>query len=212
VTILSTFSADVKAHVLGLFLAVLLIGGSVYGVESLIAKHDAATEQRYELLLQKQEATTKADEASFQQTLTTLNAQNAQLTASIAQRDAALATILKQDANLNVQQAAAKLGGTATPDNTVDLPLDTSRNIAAELDTLTTVKANLASETTVATNLQTELTAQTKVVTDLNAQLVDQTNSCNATIKTLKAQARKSKLKWFGIGFVAGYVAGHFPL
>lgn len=206
----TTISNDIKSHLLAIIVVVLLIGGSIYAVDGLVAKHDAATSAKYELLLSQAQAQTKVDEASFQQTLAQLSAQNASLSQSIAQRDAALATLLKQDAQLNSQQAGTKLGGTVLPSGDIDLPLNTARTVAAELDELPVVTKNLADETQVAMNLQTELTSQTKVVADLNGQLVAQTNSCNATIKSLKAKQRKRDIKIFIAGVVTGIVGGHW--
>ena len=209
-TILSTISTEVKSHLFAAIVIVALIAGSVYVVDSLIARHDAKTESKYELLLTQAQTKSTADQQAFQNVLTQLSAQNAALSTQIASRDVALATILKQDAQLNASQVAAKLGGTANSDNNIVLPLDTSRNIAASLDILPPLQANLANETTIATNLQTELTAQTTVVTDLKAQLVASDNSCKAQIKTLKAKQRKTNLKFLAVGIGIGIGFGHW--
>lgn len=206
-TILSTVSTEIKSHLLAIVVVVGLLVGSIYAVDSLIARHDAATASRYELLLKQSQATTAADEQAFQNTLAQLTAQNAQLSASIAKRDAALATVLKADAQLSAQQAATKLGGKALPDNTVDLPIDASRKIAAQLDMLPACQANLTSETGIASNLQIELDSQTKVVSDLQAELVAQDSSYKAQIKLLKAKNRKRDIKIFFIGAGAGAAA-----
>src|ERR1700678_3856565 len=139
VTILSTMSTDIKSHLLAIIVVVGLIAGSIFAVDSLIARHDAATASKYELLLKQVQATTTADELAYKTTLAQLSAQNSQLSASIAQRDSALSVMLKADAQLSAQQAATKLGGTVAPDNTINLPLDTSRSLIALVDTLPVV-------------------------------------------------------------------------
>jgi hypothetical protein len=205
VTILSSISSEIKSHLLAIVVVVLLIGGSVYAVDSLIARHDASTSAKYELLLKQSQATTAADEQAFQTTLAQLSAQNAQLSASIASRDAALATLLKADAQLSAQQAATKLGGTATATGDVDIPLPAARNITAEVDELPIVQSNLATETQIAGNLQTELTKQSVVVADLQAAVPVAQKACNAQIALVNAKARKSKFKWFVAGFITGF-------
>jgi hypothetical protein len=204
--------------------------GGVYGVENLIAKHDAATLAKDNAALatvvaQNQtlisEAQTK--DVLLQQAITALSAANAQLSAKQNARNVQLATQVKTDAILSAQQAADRLTQqtkaapgeiTASGDTIVaDLPM--SRTIVTDLDELPVVTANLAdettkltNETTLATTAQADVTAQKAEISGLNTQLADSAVACAAEVKVEKAKARKGKLKWFGIGFIVGFASG----
>lgn len=45
-------------------------------------------------------------------------------------------------------------------------------------------------------------------IAGLNTQIVDEAKACTAKIDAVNAAARKGKLKWFGIGYVSGFVSG----
>jgi hypothetical protein len=49
---------------------------------------------------------------------------------------------------------------------------------------------------------------QTTEIAGLNTEIADEKKACTAEVTLVKAQARKSKLKWFGAGFIVGFVAG----
>jgi hypothetical protein len=46
------------------------------------------------------------------------------------------------------------------------------------------------------------------LVTGLQNQLTDETKSCSIQLSAAKAAANKGKFKWFGIGYVSGFVSG----
>ena len=46
------------------------------------------------------------------------------------------------------------------------------------------------------------------LVTGLQNQLTDQTKSCSIQLSAAKAAANKGKFRWFGIGYVSGFVSG----
>ena len=95
----------------------------------------------------------------------------------------------------------------------MDLPI--ARVVVSDLDALASARGDLA-DTQNQLTVQSSLTADAgsnladaqKVIAAQNLQLADQTKSCTAQITTLKAAARKSKLRWFGAGYVAGFVSG----
>lgn len=229
-TIIKRDYAWFTQHILLLAFIALLVGGAVYGVDSIIARHDAATSDKFAVLLQQQTAQTKvlqqqmaADQAAndlrdaaYQKTI-------ASLSQSIVQRDANAKKQTAVDATLDANAAAARLvqqTNAATGEITVagslvtmDLPI--TRNVVADLDNLSRITGDLA-DTQGQLTAQSSLTADAtqnladaqKVIAAQNLQLADQTKSCTAQITTLKAAARKSKLRWFGAGYVAGFVSG----
>lgn len=217
-------------HILLLAFIALLVGGSVYGVNSIIARHDAANSTKFEQILATQVAETKslqqqmaADQAAndvrdaaYQKTISTLSQ-------SIVQRDANAKKQVAVDSTLDASAAAARLvqQTNAAPNEvtvagslvTMDLPI--TRDVVTALDNLVRVTGDLQ-------DTQGQLTAQIGLTADANKnltdaksvissqtiQIADQVKSCNAQIATVKAKARKSKFKWFIVGYVAGFVSG----
>ena len=218
------------SHLVALILVGGLICAGIYGVENLIAKHDAATLAKDNAALatvvaQNQtlisEAQTK--DALLAQAIASLSAANAQLSAQQNARNVQLATQVKTDATLSAQQAADRLTQqtnaasgeiTASGNNvTVDLPM--SRQLVTNLDMLPVVEANLAdtqkqlaNETQIATTAEADVAAQKAEIVGLNKQLADSAVACTAAVNVEKAKARKGKLKFFGIGFIVGFASG----
>lgn len=191
---LTTDISWVKAHLVLLALTVAIAFASVYGVESLVAKHDAANDAKWSSLL----SDVKASNA---QAIANLTAQNNALLQQISTRNKQLVVVQTQDKQLPAPQIAQKLGGTAPDATTVALPLDTARTITAELESIPVLQANVAAETTIATD-------DTKEIADLQTQLQVSDKACQAQITDIKAKARKSKLKWFAAGFISGVTLG----
>lgn len=205
---LVTFEADIKAHWITAVLVAVLIFGSVYGVEGIISKHDAANDAKWASILKQTQDKTASDEAQLQGTLSQVEAQNTSLAKQIANNNAILATKQAVDLKLTAPQAAQQLGGTAPDASTVALPVVTADKILSQLAEVETLTTNLADETKIASGLETEVTQQKGVISDLQTQLTASTNSCKAEVTSLNAAARKSKLKWFAIGFITGVTLG----
>lgn len=219
--------AWVKAHIILLLLAAGLAWGSVYGVESLIAKHDAATAKRYELLLSAQETQTAAletrlqtDEAASAARDAAAQAAYAALAQGIIARDAKTSGAVKTAATLDATQTAAAItketGGPATAVNdTIVLPLMTGRTVNEDLLAYDGLKLDY-------TDAQKQLDEQKIVLgdnaTDINdlkaldasqtKQLADQAVACQAQIKSVKAADRKRLLKWTTIAGIVGFITG----
>jgi uncharacterized phage infection (PIP) family protein YhgE len=232
----SGFAKDwtwLNQHLILLAIVALIIFGGVYGVESIIAKHDATRAAQDSAILAQQTATTKAladqlqsDESQWSKVQAQLLAQNTQLSQAIAARNQQIATLVKTDATLSAEQAASKISidlqaepGEVTPSgNSVALDLPVARRVVSSLDQLPVVEANLtdtqkqlANETTVATNAQTDAKQSQQVIASQQTQIADQTKACNAQIAALKSQNRKSKIKSFLLGAATALVAlaGH---
>lgn len=209
---LLTIEASIKSHLVGIVTVVVLIAGSVYGVNSLIEKHDAANNAKWAAVIAQNDAKTKTDEDALQQTLAAALAQNASLSAQMAQRDIALEKVVATIRTAAPTQIAKDLGGTSPDPTTVTLPIDTARTIDTQLAMLPVIEANLADETTKFTNDETIIAQQKIVIADLQKSLANYEpidKPCQAQIATVKAQARKSKVKWFLGGFIAGFITGH---
>ena len=217
-------------HLVALAIVVGLAFGGVYFVENLISKHDAANSAKYEQILALQTAQTQTlqkqlstDEANWAQVEAQLLAQNAQLTKQISQRNQAAAVQVQADASLSAAQSAIRIaqqtnsgpGEVVATGDTVTLDLPISRVVTADLDRLFVAQADLAdtqkelvNETQIATDAKADAASEKNVIVAQTAELADQKKSYEAQITTLKAENRKSKLKWFGIGYVAGFISG----
>lgn len=228
--------AWVKAHLLALVISLVLVvgtaAGAVYGIESLIAKHDLATEAKYSTVLAAQVQQTQAAQqalATTQQQLLVMvqqvSAQNAQIEKDKAQRSAQNAKQQKVDASLSAKDAAARLSEqtkatpgevSATGDSvTLDLPI--TRRVVGDEDSLIKAQADaagaeaeLANETLLFNKSQEVVADQAKLIASLTAQNKDQVAACAVEVKTVKAQARKSKMGWFFKGVVVGFIGGLF--
>jgi hypothetical protein len=232
-TIVTTVKHDwtwIIQHGIGVLLVALICFGSIYGVESLISRHDAENASKYEKILSEQAAQTKtlqqqlADDvaanaqrdASYQRTI-------AQLSQGIIQRNADAQKQQKADASLDASSAAQRLsqqtqstGEIAVAENNVVLDLPIARRVVSDLDSLVVVQGNLAdtqaqlkAQQGLTADAQTEASDAQQVIAAQASQLTEQDKVCKEKLTAANAAARKGKLKWFGIGFLTGFVAGH---
>lgn len=152
-----------------------------------------------------------------------LQAQNASLAAAVASRQTALVAQQKTDATLPLADLSNRLktlgnapDGSISPEaNSVNITQGGAVAVVQTLETIPALTANLKDTTdalqatrTAETKADELITDQTKQISNLNLTLVDQTKMCTAQISEVKAQARKSKIKFFKLGFVTGFVAG----
>jgi hypothetical protein len=230
--IIRTDLTYVKTHLALLGIVVILAAGSVYGIESLVAKHDTERETKDSqvlALITAQTTDLKSRMAQDEQAATIRDAQYAaiigQLSSTIQKQTTQLQQQVKVNATLTALQTAQAISQktqaqpgevTAQGDNvTLDLPI--ARTVNSSLDMLATTTAQL-DETKKQLDAQTGLTNDA-ILDTVNAKkvIVNQANEitqgdkvCIDKIAVVKAQARKSKLKWLGIGYVLGLATAHF--
>lgn len=218
------------SHLLLLLVAASLVLGFVYFVEGEISKRDASNDARWKTILSAQTQQTQAiqtqltqDEIQWQQVQKQLLAQNSQLTQTIANISQQTQKEVQSDKSLDATQAAARLsqqtgatsGEVSVQNSNVVIDLPIARVIAGDLDTLVGTQAilsntqkELSNETTLYTNAEAQVTEQNQLVAAQQVQLVDEQKACKAQVSAVKAAARKSKLKWFGVGYVLGFISG----
>lgn len=104
-------------------------------------------------------------------------------------------------------------GGKDGPDALVITPAG-ARETVVQLENIPTLQADLRDERAIAANKDTQITSLVGINGGLNKQVdalnvvnTSEVQACTADKNLLKAQARKSKLRWFGVGFVTGFVA-----
>lgn len=231
-SITTKISADLawaRHHLFLLAVVLVLAFAGIYGVESLISSRAAQNDAKWQGILAAQTAQTQMISNQLNQDEKNWQAQNAQqqqiigqLAQTIAKRNEAAANQQKTDASLSAVEAAqrlsqqthAKPGEVTAQGDTVIATLPVARTVVGAFDLLDTVQANLtdtqkqlSSESVINTNLQANVAAQKNLVSALRTENTDQQKACVAQVSAVKAQARKSKLKWFGIGYIAGFVS-----
>ncbi len=176
-------------------------------------------------------AKTSADQALAQAALTTqqyqamvsmLQQQNAILAQAITQRDAILGKQQEAVKTAPLPEVASQwqgaIGGQGDiTANTTGLNISDSgaRKTLSMLLELPIVKADLVGEKEIAGNLQSELNGANKslasnsaAISALNTEITTQDKACKAEIASVKAASTKSKVKWFKIGFITGFISG----
>jgi hypothetical protein len=209
-------------------IAVLFVG--VYEIENLMEKHDkareAASAQTLQLIVEQVkmlETHMATNDAAAAQREAQYNATIQALTTAMAARDKQLQQQIQKNATLTAQQAAARLAEQYKVDsaevqaqnNTVvaDLPVARQfvttfdQNVACQLN-LTDTRSQLGAEQGKNKDLAQKVSDRDGVIAGKNDELGKQKKDYENQITVLKDDARKGKLKWFGIGFVTGYIAG----
>jgi len=228
-TQLHPISVYLKEHerIVLVFIAGLVLWFGIGKVDSLIARHDNANLQQAQVAAQ---ANAKHDEALTQQVAqdkaayTALNEQvmardaqlqqiQAQLVAALANRQAADKVLPPTDLveRWNVLVPAAN--ATVTP-NGVTLPEQGAVATVVELEKVPVLTQQVANGNEELSNAQKLVAAEGQQVTDrdtliagLRTQSVADARVCTEQIATVKAEARKSKRRWFVIGYFSGFLS-----
>jgi hypothetical protein len=222
--------AYLRQHLILLALVVLLVFGGVYGILSVISKHDhenALEKQAFAQTLQQQNQTFQAQTQSQINTLVQANT-------ALQQQVGVLATaITTRDSQLRTQQAAVPQ---LTPDqlsvewqkdikNAGNIKpilggyqVDQSAAVASvqAIEAVPVLQQDIVDLQNSNKNLGVQLVNETAIYEDeKKAHASDNTANAaaiaaqNAKIKDLNAQCRRSKWRWFGAGFIAGLFAAH---
>lgn len=230
-----TISTYIKTHER---LLLALIGSvalwlAIGRVDTLIANHDSANLKQAQVVASQQaeknqtlavQAATQA--AEYKALAAKVDAENAALVQTNAALSAALVKQQKTDATLLPSDLVARLNtlvpqanATVTPTG-VALPEAGAVTVVQQLEQVPVLTKQLSDETDIASNTAVLLAAAnenratlTDEVSGLKLQVADDTKVYTAQIASVKAEARKSKRRWFIAGFVAGIatrILGHF--
>jgi hypothetical protein len=179
-----------------------------------------------QVAVDKEKADTALAEAKntleeYQTLLSQTQSANIKLQEGIQSRDELLAAQQKKDVTLPPSALADRwsglVGDSGIQPNTSGFTVSDTAALAtvSKLEQVPVLEQDLKDAQSKSANLQqnvdkaTDLIGQGKVVVSgLQLQLQDQTKSCETQIKAVKAEARKGKLKWFGIGYLAGLTSG----
>lgn len=161
--------------------------------------------------------------AQYQAMISAQSAQIASLAAAAAQRQVVLKQNQVTDQTLALPELGNRLetlgnvpdGQVSTEGDSVKITHPGTVALVQTLETIPVLQADLKDETALAGAAQaaqrqgdTVIADQAKQITGLNTTLLDASNACKAQVSEVKAQARKSKVKWFKLGFITGFVSG----
>src|SRR5271154_2208278 len=173
------------------------------------------------------------DKAALQALTDKLSAQNQQLVNANTALATALSRQQKTDAALPVPDLVnrwAQLApgtnftGAIGSGNNVTVTPSNALATVQQLEKVPVLTTQLANETVEKTNDDQLISQQNKSISDLNnqvgtlnasvvglnKQIVDNASTCADQIKVVKAEAAKSKRRWFVIGYIAGFLTRQF--
>lgn len=225
---IATFSAYIKTHE-RLLLACIAAGVlwfSIGHIEGIIAKHDDANLKQAQVTLATQASkdaalATQATEqaAQYKALADKINAQNAQLVAANTQLAAALTKQQKTDASLPLPDLANRWTAlvpqakpTATPTGlAVDTPgavatVQALEQVPAQQKMLVNAQQELSNTNVLLTASTGQVATLSSEVSGLRLENVDEQKVCTAQIAVVKAEARKSKRRWFYAGVIVGFL------
>ena len=196
-------------------------------IESVIAAHDSAnlaatkatlaaqvqTDAERQALITQQAADYKALAAKYQAQDAALAQANVALVQALTKQQKVDAALPIPQLVVRWQQLVPDAGLTVTPTG-VAITEAGAHATVNELEKVHVLDAELTNEKQVCTNTAALLTAANQQfvtlngqVGGLNAELKDSANVCKAQIAVVKAEARKSKRRWFIGGFIAGFAS-----
>lgn len=166
------------------------------------------------------------DKAQLEALSAKLEAQNQQLTNANVALATALTKQQKTDATLPVPDLVNRWSqlapgtnftGAIGSGNNVTVTPSNALATVQQLEKVPVLTQELANETTQKTNDDQLLVAANKSIFDLNNQVAgavkldaDHQTQCVEQVKVVKDEARKSKRRWFIIGFVSGFLSRQF--
>lgn len=208
----------------------LVLWFAIGKIDTLIANHDNANLQQAKVTAQVQEEKNQElaeqvakDKTAYEALAAKIEARDSQLQQMQVQLVAALTkqqqvdktmtpTELTQRWNVLVPEA----GAAVTPSG-VSLPPEGARATVIELEKAPILTQELTAKTEELGNSQALLKASGQQVVTLNdlvsglqLKAVDDAKVCSAQIAVVKAEARKSKRKWFLVGYVAGFLSRQY--
>ena len=224
-TPIRTFLKDHERLVLAV-IAGLVLWFAIVKVDTLIANHDNATLQQAQVVAAVQEeknvalAKQVAEQAAEYKALADkVNAQNAALEQANVNLANALIKQQHTDAGLPPTELVARLNtlvpnaNASITNGQTTLPQSGTVAVVQELEkvpVLTTQLQNKGTELDNAQKLlgtsQGQVATLTEQVTGLQVKAVDDAKVCAAQIAVVKAEARRSKRRWFYAGVIIGFI------
>jgi hypothetical protein len=164
---------------------------------------------------------TASQQAQYQAMVASLTHQNQVLLATIAANNAALSKQQAIDKTLplpelaNRWKALGNLGDSDIAATTTGITVTDqgARSTVNQLERIPVLQTSVTDLTTVNANKDKQITGlgillndKTNLIVGLNKQIVDSNVACKTEIAAVKAADRKAKKRWFGAGFVSGFL------
>ena len=208
-----------KHHLILYGVAILLALSGVYLIESRIATVAEAKAEAAQVAL----AVEKDHSAQLASTYAANQAQrdkeNAQFLTTIAQLQSQAKVQIIHDKALpppELGQRIETLEGFKTgtvsvdPNSNLIVPVPLAQQIVADLDQAKADADTVMKQDSIIKNQVGTIGELNSIVAEDKKVLAAQIDADAKTLSVVKAQARKSKLKWFGVGVVVGFVGRHF--
>jgi hypothetical protein len=218
----------IKSHekLLIFILAFVLIYLAIGQIEAIIAKHDKANLTAQQAVLQSQVEKNNALAIQVQQQTALYQAladKVSQQNTALEQANIALVSALtkqqKTDSTMTPSELTQRwrdLVPMASPSLTANgVTLDDASAVATvqqlelipvQQQEITSLQTELKGDHDVISAANAEISTQKLRIDGLNLQIIDETKVCSAQVATVKAEAAKSKRRWFIAGFTAGFV------
>lgn len=196
-------------------------------VDSLIARHDNANLQQAQVVAQAQADKTAAiaaqvaeQAAQYQALAAKVQQQNDALMQANIALSTALAKQQRTDASLPPTELVARLNSlvpkasASITNGQTTMPQSGTVAVVQELEGVPVLRTQLGNERTQLENAQSLVVAEGQQVATLNTeigslrlQITADAKACNEQIATVKDMARKSKRRWFWLGYAAGFIS-----
>jgi hypothetical protein len=217
-----------KHHIILYAVAIVFALGITYTIESKIADHNEQKYEQEKALDDEKDSANKQFQSQMVSQLSQLQADSAQQKAQNTQNLTTIAQLKQQlqdqkskDATLPPTDLAARIQ-TLAPGGQVTVVSD---GYHLDQSAAVAIAQNLEDAATQhqVVNLQAEVISRDDVIISNDGKSLDSEKAAHAAdvatltvdkvtlnqqITQLKSDARKGKLKWFGIGYVAGLISG----
>ena len=232
---ITTISTYVKAHEKLILAAIvgLVLWVGIGHIEGIIAAHDNVNLVQAKIVAQSQADKNAAiaeqvaiQAEQYKALAVQVNAQNAALEQANVNLANALIKQQRTDATLPPSELAKRWAalvpgmseiGMSWGATDMSLPHASAVATVQQLEEVPVLKTELSNSNKKLENVDTLLTASTGQITTLNSsvdglrlQIVDNAKVCTAQIAVVKAEARRSKRRWFIVGYVAGFISRQY--
>jgi hypothetical protein len=216
-----------RHHIILYVVAIIFALGLTYTIESRVADRAEQKYEKAQAIADLKDQQNTQFQQQIQATIQQLQMQNTQLQAISAQQATTINSLQKQlttqkanDATLPPNALAARIqtlapgGSVSVVPNGYLLDQLEAVSIAQALEEPPVLKQELAADDIIIKNDTSVITNDAKVLdaekqshgSDVSA-LQAKLDAANLEIKDVKAKARKSKLKFFGVGYIAGFAS-----
>ena len=219
-TVLDNWIALFKAHE-----KIIIIGIVAFttfhlyskGVDAYI-QHENIKAQQATVVVKTDDAATKAIQSQLTELQATVATQTATIAKQISQRNQTTTQQQAVDRTLPPPTLAAHWESLLHIANGIDpatgqqfaVTQDAAVQTVVQLEEVPTLTANVASLQTELNNDTTIINKQQQVIAQLNTDLIDEKKSHVADVNIEKAKAKRSFLRGFKFGAVAGFIGGLF--